>query len=97
MLVEEDGVERRDQLDLLVGRQGLGFAASRRVVSQPLQEGLVFFAGISLEILLVGLVAVLLTRMWRTELLRQLVRSGHLDVRKLEGLLRSQETDAPRQ
>ena len=83
MLKEEDRVERRDELDghqILVGPQGLGFGADRGVTSQPLQEGLLFLAAISLQILQVLLVALLLTRMRHTELLDLLVGPGHLDV-----------------
>ena len=100
MLKEENRVERRDKLDghqVLVGRQGLRFAADRRVASQPLQEGLLFLAAISLQILHVALVALLLTRMWRTELLGLVVGPRHLDVGQLEGHLWSQGTDAPQE
>ena len=100
MLKEENRVERRDELDghqILVGRQGLQFAADRRVASQPLQEGLLFLAAISLQILHVALVALLLIRMWCTELLGLLVGPRHLDVGQLEGHLWSQGTDAPQE
>ena len=80
MLEEEDRVERGDQLDghQFVCPQGLG--ADGGVTSKPLQEGLLFLAGISLEILDVVLLSLLLTRMRSTELLCLLVCPGRLHV-----------------
>ena len=83
MLEEVHGVKRRHEFhghQVLVGPQDLGFGTDGGVASQPLDEGLVIFAPMSLQVLLVDLVSVLLARMWRTKLLGLFVSPGHFDV-----------------
>ena len=98
MLEEEDGIEGRDQFDshqVLVSCQVLSFLPGCGVSAQQLQERLLFLARLSLKIQLIDCTVFLLPRMWRPELLGELVCPRHLDVGQLEGYFRSQWMDTP--